>query len=336
MKTPLFHSATLRLTAWYMAILMVLSLLFSIIVYNIASREFERAVGPRRAGEIPIFIDSDIVNELRQQRVQESNRHLIGELFLFNLFTLTLGGGASYLLARRTLQPIEDALEAQSRFSSDAAHELRTPLAIMQSEIEVELRSKKATKNTHEATLESNLEEVERLRTLTDRLLLLAGNHELQLETVQLEDAAIEAVNRMIPLAQAKHITIDNSVKPHTVHANSESVTDVIAILIDNAIKYSPEKSAVRLMSEANDKFAYLSVVDEGRGLSADEQVKVFERFYRADAARSAQHVEGHGLGLSIAQRLVELQHGTITVKSESDHGSTFTIRLPLEQKGRA
>lgn len=334
MKNPLFHSATIRLTAWYMAILMVLSLLFSLILYNIASREFEHAIGPRRAGEMQIFIDSDIVNELRQQRIAESNRHLIGDLFLFNLFTLTLGGGASYLLARRTLQPIEDALEAQSRFSSDAAHELRTPLAIMQSEIEVELRNKKATKTSHAAILESSLEEVDRLRTLTDRLLLLASNNDLELEPVQLEEATIEAVNRLIQLAQAKHISIDNTVTPQHVRANRDSLADVITILLDNAIKYSPEKTVIKLSSEVHDKYVDLSVSDRGQGLTSEDQVKIFERFYRADSARSAQHVEGYGLGLSIAKRLVDMQRGSISVNSKAGTGSTFTVRLPLEAKG--
>jgi signal transduction histidine kinase len=318
-----------------MAILIVLSLLFSLIVYSIASREFERAVGPRRAGEMQIFIESDIVNELRRQRIAESNRRLVGELFAFNFFTVMLGGVASYLLARRTLQPIEDALESQSRFSSDAAHELRTPLAIMQSEIEVELRSKKATKLTHGQTLESNLEEVERLRTLTDRLLLLAANHEISLERVQADEAAIDALNRFIPLAQAKHISIENSVGNHSILANRESLTDVLGVLIDNAIKYTHDKSTIRLISEANDKSAYLSVVDEGPGLSPEEQTKVFDRFYRVDSSRSAQHVEGHGLGLSIAKRLIELQNGTISVASEIGKGSTFTVRLPLASKSR-
>jgi two-component system sensor histidine kinase SenX3 len=138
----------------------------------------------------------------------------------------------------------------------------------------------------------------------------------------------------MIPLAQAKHVSIDNTVTPQIVHANRESLIDAIGILLDNAIKYSPDKSAIKLTSAANDRYAFLSVIDEGQGLSAEEQEKVFDRFYRADTARSAQHVEGHGLGLSIAKRLVELQHGAVTVASRAGSGSTFTIRLPLESKG--
>jgi signal transduction histidine kinase len=314
-----------------MAILMVLSLLFSLIVYNIASHEFQRAVGPRRPGEMQLYVDSDIVNDLRQQRIEESNHRLIADLLAFNFFTLALGGAASYLLARRTLRPIEDALEAQSRFSSDAAHELRTPLAIMQSEIEVELRNKKASKQTHEQALMSNLEEVERLRTLTDRLLLLAGNQDLPLGTVSIEDAAIEAVNRMIPLAQAKKISIDNAVVPASVRANYDSLVDTLTVIIDNAIKYSPAGSQVSMKSNVQDRIVELRITDEGPGLSEQEQAKIFDRFYRADSARSAQHVEGHGLGLSIARRLMSLQHGSVNVQSQPGKGATFILRIPLE-----
>jgi two-component system sensor histidine kinase CiaH len=331
MKNPLFQSATVRLTAWYMAILIVLSLLFSLIVYSIASQEFARTVGPRRPGETPLFIESDIVNQLRQERVEESNRHLIGNLLLFNIFTLGLGGAASYLLARRTLQPIEDALDAQSRFSSDAAHELRTPLTIMQSEIEVELRDKKSNKTSHQAVLTSNLEEVQRLRTMTDRLLLLASNHDLPFEPVELDDAAVEAVNRLIPIAQAKGISIENAVGTVTVRANRESVVDVLTVLLDNAIKYSPDKSEITVTSQVKDRQVLLAVSDYGPGLSDEEKAHVFDRFYRADSARSAQYVEGHGLGLSIAQRLMELMNGTIAVADNKHKGATFTVTFSLE-----
>jgi two-component system sensor histidine kinase CiaH len=314
-----------------MAILIVLSLLFSMIVYSIASQEFARNIGPRRAGETPLFIESEIVNQLRRQRLEESNSNLISNLVLFNIFTLGLGGAASYLLARRTLRPIEDALEAQSRFSSDAAHELRTPLTIMQSEIEVELRNKKASKTTHADILTSNLEEVQRLRTMTDRLLLLASNHDLPLQRVSLDEAAIEAVNRLIPLAQAKQIAIDNAVRHVYVKANDESLADVITVLLDNAIKYSPEKSQITMKSQVNDNVVTLSVSDQGPGLDAEDQARIFDRFYRADTARSAQRVEGHGLGLSIARRLMALMNGSISVSNNKAQGSTFTLTLPRD-----
>lgn len=128
-----------------MVILMTISLLFSVMLYRVASDEFSRALGPR-GGNMRVFVDENNVIRTQEQVIAESNQRLATNLLLFNTLVLVAGGGASYLLARRILVPVEQALEARSRFSSDAAHELRTPLAVMRSEIEVGLRNDSATK----------------------------------------------------------------------------------------------------------------------------------------------------------------------------------------------
>jgi two-component system sensor histidine kinase CiaH len=324
----LFDSATMRLTLWYMVILMTISVLFSVLLYRVASDEFDRALGPR-GGNMRIFINSDNVIATREQIIRDSNQRLFTNLLLFNALVLVAGGGASYLLARRTLVPVEEALEAQSRFSSDAAHELRTPLAVMRSEIEVGLRDTSATKTSQHRLLESNLDEVQRMQTLTERLLLLANNHSVELASVDIETVAVEAMNRSIPLAVSKNISIENNVASTNVIAELESLTDVLTILIDNAIKYSPEKSTIVIESNVQDKTVELRVKDQGIGIKQADKDHVFDRFYRADTSRSKLNVEGYGLGLSIAKRLIELQHGTVTVTSTVGKGSTFTIKLP-------
>ena len=228
-------------------------------------------------------------------------------------------------------QPVEDALESQTRFSSDAAHELRTPLTIMQSEIEVGLRDKKATKQSHASLLQSNLDEVGHMRTLTDRLLLLANNHDIALGPTSLEAVAIEAVNHTIPLAQAKRISIENKAGAITVVGNTASLTDAVVILLDNAIKYSPAKSTVSLTTSVKGKHAELRVVDTGPGIPVKDLPHIFDRFYRADTSRSAQNVAGHGLGLSIAKQIVAAHHGRIVARPNAKgKGTTFTITLPL------
>ncbi len=232
------------------------------------------------------------------------------------------------LLARRTLQPIEEAMESQARFSSDAAHELRTPLSVMQSEIEIALRDKKSSKTTQKETLESNLDEVHRLRALTDRLLMLANMKELQLGPTQLEEVAIDAVGNVIPLAQDKDISIDNQVGSLKAHANRESLTDVVTILLDNAIKYSPKKSHVVIAAVERNKRIQLTVTDNGPGITPKDQQHIFDRFYRADTSRSKANVEGHGLGLSIASRIMEAHGGDITLTSSPKKGSQFTLDL--------
>lgn len=330
-KLSLFESATLRLTAWYMLLMMVLSLLFSGVLYEVATNEFNRALGPAGPGDARLFINDDAtVNTIRQQRIDGSSSRLVTSLVVFNLAVLVGGTALSYLLARRTLSPIEQAHEAQARFASDAAHELRTPLAVMQTEIEVDLRDKKATVAGHVETLKSTLEEVSRLRTLTDRLLLLASQQELPCGSVDMEMAASEAMTRLIPLAQAKSIEIDNQVQQLSVVGHYESVVDIIGILLDNAIKYSPKKTSIVVSSEVKGNSLYLSVADQGLGISTEEREKVFERFYRSDEARSKENVEGHGLGLSLARRLAGEMNGEVTVAENVPKGSIFTLTLPV------
>lgn len=328
-KLGVFESATVRLTGWYVLLLMALSLMFSLVLFSIASSEFDRALSPRRAGEVRIFIDSPMTEELRMKRISDSTARLARGLVLFNLGVLIGGGALAYMLARRTLQPIRKAHDSQARFASDAAHELRTPLAVIQTEIEVNLRNAAATKAEYAATLRSSLEEVERLKGLTDRLLALASEQELPLGPVNLEEIAVETVSRHVALAQAKNIAVDNRVARIDAVGHAESLMTVIGIVLDNAIKYSPKQSHIRLESEGNDRWVLLRVIDQGPGISKDEQQKIFDRFYRADISRSSEAVPGYGLGLSLAQRLTEGMHGELSVESEVENGATFTIRLP-------
>ncbi len=327
----LFDSATVRLTLWYLLILSVLSILFSFIVYSLATHEFERAAGPRRQ-DIVMILERDF-DTVRQQRIEDSNRSLVTNLVLFNILTITSGGLASYFLARRTLRPIREAMESQARFSSDAAHELRTPLAVMQSEIEVELRDKKSSKASHAVALTSNLDEVQRMQTLTERLLMLGAQQETAIGPVSVEQSAIDAVNRLITPAQAKSIAIENNVGAVMALTDQASLTDLLTIVIDNAIKYSPNKTTITLDSHTTSGRVEVRVADQGIGMSADETTKIFDRFYRADTSRSKTNVEGHGLGLSIAQRIADTIKATIRVESELGKGSTFTISLPLAKK---
>lgn len=311
---------------------MLVSMLFSFVLYQVTTNEFTHALRPAPVGnsfqgsyQILAFNDTTTRNE----RIQEISERLVGSLVIFNLAVLMGGTALCYLLARRTLQPIKEAHDSQARFASDAAHELRTPLTVMQTEIEVGLRDTKATVAEHKETLKSTLEEVARLRTLTERLLLLASQQELPREEIDVETAAVEAVTHMIPLAQTRHIEIDNRVGSMKAEGHLESVVDVLGILLDNAIKYSPKKSLVVIEGKQTPHAVEIRVIDQGPGVPLDEQVQIFERFYRADTSRSKENVEGHGLGLSLAKRLAEQMQGRLTIESDGKKGSVFVLSLP-------
>lgn len=114
------------------------------------------------------------------------------------------------------------------------------------------------------------------------------------------------------------------------VRANLEAMADVVTVLLDNALKYSDEKTTVTIHSELRGRTAILSVTDQGHGIEGDDLPRIFDRFYRVDGSRSRQHVEGHGLGLSIAKRIVDQHGGQLNVQSEPGRGATFSIRLLL------
>jgi len=338
-KNPI-KSAAVKLTLSYLAIIMLLSVGFSVFVYHISDLELSHSL--RRP--IPFFnrYSPDFTSylNLRSDELTEGRNHLKDNLLLFNLATLVTGGAISYLLARRTLEPIEAALEAQTRFTADASHELRTPLTAMQTEIEVALRNPKLSADEARTQLQSNLEEVAKLRSLSNGLLLLASTDgkNIEMAPVELAEVTKTAVTRLRTLAQDKHITIKTELGDHNLRAlaDADSLVELLVLLVDNAIKYSPPRTTIAIQAAQHGKHVELVVRDQGRGISRIDLPHVFERFYRADQSRtkdqaaSTIQAEGYGLGLSIAQKIAEMLQGDIAVKSTVGKGSTFTVTLPV------
>lgn len=326
----IFRSATFKLTAFYTAILMVICIGFSVVLYRTSVDSLGEGM-PLGADWRQAIARPSEFDQLRQVYIDDASHRLASKLVGINLVMLAFAAGVSYYLARRTLEPIEKAMEAQGRFTSDASHELRTPLAVMQSEIEVALRDDGLGKSDLRKLLQSNLEEVEKLRGLSDRLLRLSSAEKtIDLVPASLEDIAIAATTRVVAQAQAKNITVDNLVKPLQIQADPASLADALVILLDNAIKYSPEGSKITLDSSQNDGQAVVRVVDEGIGIKASDLPHIFDRFYRADTSRTSQNVTGYGLGLPIAQQIVEQHSGLISVTSLPGRGTTFTLSFPV------
>lgn len=331
----MFTKASLRLAGWYVAILLSLSLAFSVWVYNEASSELQQGF----KGPVTVWLGSNGVDpdealqQVFNQQVTAGQQRVTGRLILLNLGVLLVGGAASYWLARRTLRPIEAAVEAQNRFTADASHELRTPLAAMKTEIEVALRDPKLSPTETKDLLRSNLEEIDRMSELSQGLLTLARDDKPpRLVAVNAEKVMSGVIERLQPLAASRNITIEQQLEPIKVLADTKSVDCIIGILLDNAIKYSPEKTVITIRSQRQDGHALLAVEDQGHGIKPSDIDHIFERFYRADASRSKQYVAGHGLGLSIAHKVAESLHGTILVQSKLGKGSIFTLRLPIAQ----
>jgi signal transduction histidine kinase len=332
----MFQSATFRLTAWYLGILMSISVLFSIVLYNVSAHELHNDL--RR--QLPYFQQFQTDNDFGQgfqgfenQQETDALHRLQLQLILVNLIIMVAAGGASYWLARRSLTPIEEALEAQGRFTADASHELRTPLTAMKSEIEVALRDPKLTAKDTKELLASNLEEIGKLEALSNGLLRLAQHDSRDSEAfapVSLAKVAADAVDHMSSSTKRRSIKIFNEVEPTMVWGDRQHLTEVVSILLDNAVKYSPAKSSVRLASHVQGNYAYLEIHDKGQGISEEDLPHIFDRFYRADTSRSKDKASGYGLGLSIAKKIAEVHGGSIEATSLVGEGSVFTLKLPL------
>lgn len=330
----MFHNAALKLTVWYLAIIMALSIGCSVALYHVSRNDLARN-NRRQSTFFNGFLgpsDFNDYNRLREHQLDEDLNHLKTNLILFNFLVLVGGGAASYALARRTLKPIEDSLEAQTRFTADASHELRTPLAAMQAEIEVALRNKKLTKDQAAKLLVSNLEEVAKLKALSDGLLKLAsenGNN-ITREPVSIKKIVAEATARNAKSAGTKKIDIKHNVQDYMIGGDQQGLVELVNILLDNAIKYSPSSSEIKITAAKKDKTVHLSIADQGQGIKASDLPHIFDRFYRSDASRSKNKAKGYGLGLAIAKKIAELHHTTIEVKSAPGKGSIFSVNLPI------
>jgi two-component system sensor histidine kinase CiaH len=328
----MMRSVAVRLTLVYLGIIMALSIGFSLVIYHISSDQLRR--GSRPSGFFLNVADDPLRAQFeaaREAQLNDSRRSLQRNLVLLNISTLALGAVASYALARRTLQPIEEAFEAQGRFTADASHELRTPLTAMQTSIEVGLRNPLLTLKQSKALLQSMLDEVQKLSSLSNGLLKLTrSSQDMPVKPVPLSEVAGEALAQLKLTAQHKTITLNQTVPAITVRGDFISLKEAVVILLDNAIKYSPEQTTIAVSGKQQGKYGLLSVTDQGQGIKATDMAHIFERFYRADSSRSRHHVEGYGLGLSIAQKIIQAHGGTLEAHSQPGEGSTFTLRIPL------
>lgn len=340
----MFDSARIKLTAWYVLIVMMISFCFSGVIFQLLTRELvyfeykQRRIQEEILNRMltPQQSCSDAVRlPINERLIQESRRNLIVGLGLVNGVIFIVSGIGSFFLAGKTLRPIQDMVEEQQRFVSDASHELRTPLAAMRAEIEVALRDKKMTVGYAKEVLESNLEEVIHLQKLSDNLLHLNTSDQFSdvgVERFDITDSIHQAINQISTLAMQKDIHIDTHLEPFTVTGRKSELTQLFVILLENAIKYSSDHNTVEIATRPipTNRIEIL-ITDYGQGIDKDDLPYIFDRFYRAEKSRTNSKQKGYGLGLAIAKQIVENHLGYIEVKSQKNKGSMFKITLPLE-----
>lgn len=319
-----------------MLILMSISLLFSVVIYAMAVDEIHDRLNDFQTQiETPVtpgFLSPNhrFLAASREDQWQISNRNIIIRLAYINLLILIVGGVGSLKLARRSLRHIEHAHDSQSRFTSEASHQLRTPLAIMQSELEVALRDPKLTKTEMREILESNLEEVDRLTRLTHTLLKMSKmeHSDLKIGVVNLSTVTRETIQTYDP--NQKLIKLKDLPQDLYVSGNLESVRELLAILVDNAIKYSKPGSKIQIELKRNSRLGSFVITNTGVAIPQGKLPHIFDRFYRGDESNNAK---GYGLGLALAKEIVSFHNGELQVSSNSKDTTTFQVRLPVRKK---
>jgi heavy metal sensor kinase len=241
-----------------------------------------------------------------------------------------------------TLGRLEVAVGHMRQFSAAMAHELRTPLAALRGEIDLAWRAPAASPELRER-FGSQLEEIDRLTRLIDRILTLAraeaGQIKLTRAPVDLSELALRLVDQLEPIAAAKAIELrcepppaaasSAAAPPVVVEGDAGWLERLVLNLVDNAVKFTPENGRVVIRVARDAAHARIDVQDTGMGLSPEDARRVFERFFRADPSRSSA-TEGAGLGLSLVQWIAEQHGGSVSVRSRLGEGSTFTVILPI------
>jgi heavy metal sensor kinase len=235
------------------------------------------------------------------------------------------------------LEQLEGSFEQLRRFTADASHELRTPLTTLRSVGEVGLRGARTAEEAREV-IGSMLEEVDRLARLAEELLTLAraeaGEAKLEMAPVDLSALVREVVGHLCVLAEERQQSLEvEAPVPVGARVDRSALRQAVVNLVDNAIKYSPERTCVTVSTGRRDGRAFIEVKDEGPGLREDDRRRVFERFYRVDRSRSRE-MGGTGLGLSLVKWTAEAHGGAVELDTEVGRGSTFRLTLPAADDG--
>lgn len=262
----------------------------------------------------------------------ESLINLRNRLFSMSIIIMITSMIASYILSKRTLKPIFLAWERQTEFVQNAAHELRTPLTIIQAKQQLLLKEPESKIIDKSEDISLTINETRRLTKLIKELMILASVDSNQLQ-IKKELRNIDEVIKeiVVPYSeyakmQGKKLEIELNCDKN-INIDINRITQLMVILLDNAIKYTKEGENIKVITYCKDGKCNIEIRDEGIGITDEQKKHIFERFYRADKARTRE-TGGTGLGLAIAQTIVKLHGGTIRVYDNEPKGTRFTVKI--------
>ncbi|MDO5574783.1 MAG: HAMP domain-containing sensor histidine kinase [bacterium] len=265
-------------------------------------------------------------------RSLSSFQHLVLTLCLVGLAGLAAFFVISIFLANVTIKPVKEAWDQQRQFVADASHELKTPLTVILANTGILMSHKKDTIEAQEKWIEYIKDEAVRMKKLVEDMLFLAKSDvaktPLSLMDIDFSELVWSCLLPFESVAFEQEVTMGNQIAPDImIHADERQMKQLLAILLDNACKYTERGGSVTVILEKKQDKAVLSVNNTGSVIDKDKLGHVFERFYRADESR-ARTEGGYGLGLAIAKSIVDSHHGKISVESSAEKGTTFLVSL--------
>ena len=288
-----------------------------------------------RVVSVPVAESGGGVAVVQAAQPREAVWEEVGDLLLLlasvGLGGLLLAAFGGLFMSRRAMRPIEDSFRRQRAFVADASHELKTPLALVKIGAEI-LRRDPANPGNAEV-VEDQLSEIDRMDALLSNLLTLArldaGRLDVRDKPFDLAAVAAEAVDRFLKRAAEEGVRIEVEI-PDTIPARGDAgrTGQILAVLLDNAVRYTPKGGAVTVFGRSVEGAALAGVADTGPGIPPEHLSRIFDRFYRAEESRTREG-GGSGLGLSIARNLARAQEGELSAENAPTGGTVFRLRLP-------
>jgi len=326
-----FRTARLKLTLLYLATIALVVSVLSWALYEFHAHDVEGLERRRSADEM----EGERLAEDARAGLEEYLEHLGRSIIVADAITIAAGGVLGYLLAARTLRPIKEAVEAEQRFFANAAHDLRTPLAVMQSEAEVALRSRELDPKEARSVIQSSLEELRRMSGMVEQILDLAKTRSPRasgtrsLPRLDLGALAAETLQRLARRAEERGIRMTHDASgPVLIAGDAPALERALYNVIENAIAYTPRGGCVTVRVRRDGGDAVLDVADTGIGIAPEDLPHITEPFFRGDKARSV-HSGGAGLGLTIAKTVVDEHRGSLHVTNVPGSGATVSLTFP-------
>ena len=313
----MFFKARIKLTALYVLIVVLIVCGFSLFLYQNIRTNLQDA-------DQENFADFEHQQVFIEHTLDGTQNNII----LADIIIIVLAAGMSYMLAGRTLKPIQLSLEAQRAFAANASHELRTPLAVMKNDIEVLLRSKHHISDQEAATLHSNLEEIARMSGIVEDLLLLARSDNQKIpefSRIDLSQLLQSVVSKMRPLTERKGVMLSYIPTGSLfVNGSAHHLERAVLNIIQNSLEHTPKGGSITIVTTSDTKMVYIKFIDTGFGIDAQDLPQVFTRFHKGDTSA------GTGLGLAIVKEIVEEHKGSVSINSIKGKGTTVMVSIPL------